>query len=149
MSLTATTHVTINASPDRVWEALTKPELVKQYMMGSDVTSDWKVGSPLVYTGIYKDKPFKETGVIRKIERNKLLQATHFSTTSGMEDKPENYHLVTWELNEQNGSTVVTVSQDGISTEKGIEGSKANWDAVLKGLKQTVETASPAPVLPR
>ena len=139
MHLTAKTQLTIDASATKVWDALTKPELVKKYMMGADVKSDWKVGSPLTYTGTYKDKPFEEKGVIKKIERNKLLQATHFSTTSGKEDKLENYALVTWELNEKDGATAVTVSQDGISTEKGVEGSKANWAAVLKGLKQTVE----------
>jgi hypothetical protein len=32
--------------------SLTKPELVKKYMMGADVKSDWKVGSPLTYTGV-------------------------------------------------------------------------------------------------
>jgi len=77
--------------------SLTKPELVKKYMMGADVKSDWKVGSPLTYTGVYKDKPFEEKGVIRKIER------------------------VTWELNEKDGATAVTVSRDGISTETGVE----------------------------
>lgn len=140
MSLTAKTQMTIHASPAKVWDALTKPELVKKYMMGADVKSDWKVGSPLTYSGVYKDKPFEEKGVIQKIEREKLLQATHFSTTSGKEDKPENYAVVTWELHENDGATAVTVSQDGISNEKGVEGSKANWAAVLKGLKQTVET---------
>jgi uncharacterized protein YndB with AHSA1/START domain len=141
-NLTAKTQVTIEAPPAKVWDALTKPELVKQYMMGADVKSDWKVGSPITYTGEYKGKRFEEKGVIKKIEPRKLLQATNFSTTSGKEDKPENYALVSWELQEKNGATVVTVSQDHIPSEKGVEGSKANWSAVLKGLKQTAEAAS-------
>jgi uncharacterized protein YndB with AHSA1/START domain len=138
-SLTAKTQMTIHASPSAVWNALTKPELVKKYMMGADVHSDWKVGGPLTYTGVYKGKPFEEKGVIQKIERGKLLQATHFSTTSGKEDKPENYALVTWQLHEKDGATVVAVSQDGIATDKGVEASRANWTTVLNGLKQTVE----------
>lgn len=149
MNLIAKTRTTIHAPPNKVWEALTKPELVKKYMMGADVKSDWKVGSPLIYTGVYEDKPFEEKGVIRKIERDHLLQATHFSTTSGKEDKPENYNLVTWELDEKDGVTAVTVSQDGLSTEKGVEGSKANWKAVLKGLKETVETPATAASSPQ
>ena len=138
-NLTAKTQVTIHAKPAEVWQALTKPELVKQYMMGADVKSDWKVGSPLTYTGEYQGKRFEEKGVIQKIEPGKLLQATHFSASSGKEDKPENYALVTWALHEVDAGTVVVVSQDHIENEKGIEGSKANWKAVLKGLKQTVE----------
>lgn len=137
--LTAKTQITVHAPPTKVWAALTKPELVKQYMMGADVASDWKVGSPLVYTGSYQGKTFKEKGVIKQIEPNKLLQATHFSESSGKEDKPENYALVTWELHEKDGATVVTVSQDNIADEKGVEGSKRNWTGVLQGLKKTVE----------
>ncbi len=140
-NLIARTELTLNASADEVWNALTNPALVKKYMMGAEVKSDWKVGSPLVYTGEYKGKRFEEKGVIKRIEPKKLLEATHFSTTSGKEDKPENYSLVTWELEEHGKTTVVSVSQDGIATEKGVEGSKANWTTVLKGVKATVESS--------
>ena len=139
-TLVAKTQMTIHAPASKVWDALTKPELVKKYMMGADVKSDWKVGSPLTYTGQYNGKPFEEKGVIQKIEPKKLLEATHFSTTSGKEDKPENYALVSWKLDEVDGDTVVTVSQSNIPSEKGVEGSKANWTTVLNGLKKTVET---------
>ncbi|HEX4340944.1 MAG TPA: SRPBCC family protein [Polyangiaceae bacterium] len=135
----AKTQITVHAPPAKVWDALTKPELIKQYLMGADVHTDWKVGSPLEYTGSYQGKPFKEKGTIKKVEKNKVLQATHFSTTSGKEDKPENYALVTWHLDERDGNTVVSVSQDNIETEKGVEASKKNWGAVLQGLKKTVE----------
>ena len=141
-SLVAKTQVTIHASPREVWNALTRPELVKKYMMGADVRSDWKVGSPLTYSGEYKGKHYEEKGVIKKIDPQKVLQATHFSTTSGKEDKPENYALVTWELHDKGDATVVAVSQDGIQTEKGVAGSKANWNSVLEGLKKTVEEAA-------
>lgn len=45
-SLTAKTQITVNASPSAVWHALTTPALVKKYLMGANVKSDWKVGSP-------------------------------------------------------------------------------------------------------
>lgn len=138
-NLTATTQITIHASAARVWEALTNPKLVKKYMMGADVKSDWKVGSQITYTGEYQGKPFEEKGVIQKFEPLKILQATHFSAGSGKEDKPENYALVTWALHEKDGAVVVTVSQDSIPNEKAIEGAKANWGGVLKGLKETAE----------
>ena len=137
--LAATSQITVHASPQAVWKALVSPAQVKQYMMGADVSSEWKVGSPLVYTGTYQGKRFEEKGVIKQIEPGKVLQATHFSTTSGKEDKPENYHLVTWRLAEKNGETIVSVTQDGIPNEKGLETSKQNWNGVLQGLKKTVE----------
>ena len=137
---TAQTGISIHASSKKVWDALTNPELIKKYLMGADAKSDWKVGSPLVYTGEYQGKRYEEKGVIKKIEPGKLLQATHFSSMSGKEDKPENYALVTYELREKDGVTTLTVSQDGIASEKGVESSKANWAGVLKGLKHTVES---------
>jgi uncharacterized protein YndB with AHSA1/START domain len=138
-NLTAKTSITIDAPAKNVWSALTKPELVKQYLMGADVHTDWKVGSPLRYTGEYKGRPFEEKGIIKQIEPGRLLQATHFSATSGKEDTPENYALVTYELEETGDHTLVTVSQDNIKDEKGVEDSKENWKGVLVGLKETAE----------
>jgi uncharacterized protein YndB with AHSA1/START domain len=138
-NLTAKTSIMIDAPAKNVWSALTKPELVKQYSMGADVHTDWKVGSPLRYTGEYKGRPFEEKGIIKQIEPGRLLQATHFSATSGKEDTPENYALVTYELEETGDHTLVTVSQDNIKDEKGVEGSKENWKGVLVGLKETAE----------
>lgn len=137
--LTATSQIRVQARAGKVWEALTKPALIKQYMMGAEVHTDWKVGSPLIYSGTYQGKPYEEKGVIQKIEPGKLLQATHFSAASGREDKPENYALVTWQLEEQDGATVVAVSQDNIANEQGVQASQKNWHSVLEGLKKTVE----------
>jgi uncharacterized protein YndB with AHSA1/START domain len=138
---TATTKVTIHATNDRVWEALTTPELIKQYMMGADVHTDWKVGGPLTYTGEYQGKKFEEKGTIKKLEPGKVLAATHFSSMSGKPDVPENYALVTWELEPKGDETVLSVSQDNIESEKGVEQSKQNWSGVLKSLKKIVEAA--------
>jgi len=137
----ATTKVTIHASNDRVWEALTTPELIKQYMMGADVHTDWKVGGPLTYTGEYQGKKFEEKGTIKKLEPGKTLAATHFSSMSGKPDVPENYALVTWELEPKGKDTVLSVSQDNIESEKGVEQSTQNWSGVLKSLKKIVESA--------
>jgi uncharacterized protein YndB with AHSA1/START domain len=60
----AQTALTINATASKVWEALTKPELVKQYLFGTEVTSDWRVGSPITYTGIWEGKKYQDKGKI-------------------------------------------------------------------------------------
>ena len=137
--LGTTTSITIEAPADEVWKAITTPALIKRWFFGVDTTTDWKVGSPLIYTGTYQGKPYEEKGTIQKIEPGKLLQATHFSATSGKEDKPENYALVTWKLDSEGDATVVSVTQDNISSEQAVEGAKKNWTAVLQGLKKTVE----------
>lgn len=49
--LIAKVSTTVNAPIARVWEALTKPEIIKQYMFGANVVSDWRVGSSIVWKG--------------------------------------------------------------------------------------------------
>ena len=137
---TAHTEISIAAPPERVWAALTTPELIKQYMFGADIHTDWKVGSPLTYTGEYQGKKYEDKGTIKKLEPNKLLAATHFSSMSGKPDVPENYALVTYELHRANDKTVLSVEQDNIDSEKGVEQSKQNWSGVLQAIKKIVES---------
>ena len=58
---------------------------------------------------------------------------------SGKEDKPENYNLVTYKIAIRDNKTILTLSQDNISTEKEKEHSIENWKMVLGKLKQVVE----------
>ena len=53
-NLTAKSSITINASIAKVWEALVNPSIIKQYMFGTEVVSDWKEGSSIVWKGIWK-----------------------------------------------------------------------------------------------
>src|ERR1700709_1735472 len=98
--LTAEVSVSINASKSKVWKALTTPALIKKYLMGTNVTSDWKEGSLIKYEGEYQGKKYSDKGTIKKIEPGKILQSTYWSSMSGKEDKPENYNLVTYKLSQ-------------------------------------------------
>ena len=46
--LIAEASIHINAPLGKVWEALVHPELITQYLFGTTVVSDWKVGSPII-----------------------------------------------------------------------------------------------------
>ena len=130
---------TINAPASRVWDALTKPELIKQYLFGTDVISDWKVGSPIIYRGEWQGKPFEDKGKILKMEREKSLVNTHWSPLSGVPASPENYHTVSYDLSEKNGRTDVTITQDNNASEEEKAHSEENWEQVLDGLKKLIE----------
>jgi hypothetical protein len=58
---------------------------------------------------------------------------------NGQEDVPENYHTLLYELEEHDGKTRVSLSQDGNATEEAAEHSKANWQKMLSGLKSVAE----------
>lgn len=137
--LIATATTSIQAPAPKVWEALTKPELIKQYFFGSDVVTDWKEGSPIYYRGEWQGRSYEDKGTILKVERGKRLVSTHWSPLSGVADVPENYHTVTYTLAEHGGETQVTISQDNNGSEKERAESEQNWQMVLAGLKKLVE----------
>ena len=132
--------VTINTSAAKVWEALTNPEILKQYYFGADIISDWKVGSPIIYKGQWQVKSYEDKGTILTFEPGKLLVTTHWSPLSGVADSPENYHKVSYELSEQGGSTQVTLTQDNNATEEEKTQSDQFWKTMLDGLKKLLES---------
>lgn len=133
-------RVTIDAPAEDVWHALTDPASVKQYLHGTDMETDWKVGGPITWKGEWKGKPYEDKGTVLEFEPNKRLKNTHWSPMGGSEDKPENYHTVTYELSEQEGKTILTLKQDNNpSQEEADNMAENNWGPVLDGLKSVVE----------
>jgi uncharacterized protein YndB with AHSA1/START domain len=137
--LVAEATTTIHAPASKVWEALTRRDLIKQYMFGSDVISDWTVGSPITYKGEWQGKPFEDKGKVLEIERERLLVTTHWSPLSGVPDSPENYHTITYTLSENDGKTDVSITQDNNANEQEKAESQKNWTQMLQGLKNLVE----------
>ncbi len=138
-TLIAEASISVDATPAKVWEALTTSELIKKYLMGTNASSDWREGSAIEYTGEYEGRSYHDKGVIIKLEPEKIFQSTYLSSMSGKADKPENYKLVTYKIAAKDNKTVVTVSQDNNETEKEKEHSTENWKMVLKKLKEVVE----------
>lgn len=136
---TAKASTVIDARAAKVWEALTKPELIKQYLFGTEVSSDWKVGSPITYKGEWQGKPFEDKGKILEMKPGESLVSTHWSPLSGVPDSPENYHTVAYTLLEKDGKTEVTITQDNNANEEEKSHSEQNWKQVLEGMKKLLE----------
>lgn len=142
--LTAKASVTLHAPVAKVWDALVNPEMIKRYMFGATVVSDWKEGSPIAWKGEWKGKPFEDKGRILELRPEQRLRYSHFSPLSGAPDKPENYHQVTIELSKQDGqddSVRVDLSQDNNKTARARDESQRNWAMMLEGIKKVVEQA--------
>jgi len=140
-SFVAKSSITIHADAGKVWDALTNPLLIKQYLFGTDAISDWKEGSSITYKGVWQGKAYEDRGVIKKIQPMKLLVSTYWSAFSGLPDSPENYHTVTYTLDERDGETMLTVTQDNITTGESADHSESNWKSVLETLKQLLENS--------
>ncbi|HEU5318330.1 MAG TPA: SRPBCC domain-containing protein [Chloroflexota bacterium] len=138
--LTSTASTTIHSPVAKVWDALVDPEMIKQYMFGAVVESDWKEGSPIVWKGEYEGRKYEDKGVIQKLEPQRVLQYTHYSPLAGKPDVPESYHTVTVELSPQDGATRVQLSQDNNSDEEARQHTAKFWQGMLDTLKKLLES---------
>ena len=138
-TFTARASTKINAPASKVWEALTQPDLIKQYLFGTEVTTDWKVGSPITYKGIWEGKTYEDKGKILQVEPEKLLVSTFWSALSGLPDVPENYNTIRYELSPVDGGTRLSIIQDNNATQEDADHSARNWQMVLDGLKKLLE----------
>ena len=135
----AKVSISIDAPKEKVWEALTKPELIKQYLFGTQVTTDWQVGSPITYKGTWEGKSYEDKGKVLENEPGKLLVSTFWSSLSGVPDLPENYQTVRYELSDEGDGTRLTLTQDNNDSEESAKHSEQNWNMVLERLKRLVE----------
>lgn len=138
-TLTAKATITINAPASKVWEALINPELIKQYLFGAEVMTDWKEGSQIIYKGTYEGKAYEDKGKVLKAEPEKILVMTHWSPLSGTPDTPENYHQVSYELAAEKGGTQLTITQDNNSSEEEQGQNSKFWQTALDSIKKLLE----------
>lgn len=132
-------EIEINAGVESVWNSLIQPELIKQYLFCTEVISEWKTGSPIIFRGTWEGKPYEDKALVLKSEKNKVLEYAYWTSLSGLEDKVENYAIITYELVENDRSTLVGVTQDNIGTPELFNRISQSWDISLKGLKETIE----------
>lgn len=135
----ATSSITIIAPRERVWQVLTNPAAIKEFMFGTDVETDWSVGGPIAWHGIWEGKPYADTGVIVEIEPGRRLVNTHFSPLSGQTDAPENRHTLTWTLDDEGDTTTLTLSQDNNPSAAAAAHSKEMWDRLVAKVKAIAE----------
>jgi uncharacterized protein YndB with AHSA1/START domain len=136
----ATASTMIKAPASKVWEALTKPELIKQYLFGTQVTTDWQVGSPITYKGIWNGKAYEDKGRVLQIEIGNLLVSSFWSSLSGLPDIPANYKTVRYELASVDNATRLTITQDNNDSREEAKHSEQNWIMVLDGIKKLLES---------
>ena len=135
----ASAQIHINAPREKVWEALTTPEIIKKYFFGTNAISDWKAGSPLLFRGEWQGKTYEDKGTILASDKPRLFSYSYWSSMSGIEDKPENYVDVVYRLEESGKGTDLTVTQSNVPSEEMKDHSEQNWKMVLEGLKKVVE----------
>lgn len=131
--------ILIRAPRDSVWEAVTQPALMQKYFFGTRLTPDWKVGSPITFSGAWEGKPYEDRGTVLTFDPPRELSFNYWSSFSGLEDKPELRLVVRYVLAETDGSVQVTIHPSNTDTRARANHSAKNWQIVLEGLKSLVE----------
>lgn len=116
-------------------------------MFGCATVSDWKPGSSLEWKGEHEGKEMVFVkGTILEINPGKFLAYTTIDPHSNIDDVSENYLTVTYDLQAEDGHTVLTVTQGDYS--KVAEGERRykeawnngeGWNPILVQIKQLVE----------
>ena len=133
--------IEVNAPVSKVWDAMTNPEIIKEYLFGTETVTDWKVGNEVIFQGEYEGHQYRDKGVVRENVLNELLSYSYWSGFSGLEDKPENYSSVTYSLKSiDDNTTALTWTQKGYATEQAYEHSQTGMQEFMQGIKKIIET---------
>jgi uncharacterized protein YndB with AHSA1/START domain len=129
-------EIYIKTTPERLWEAITDPEMRSKYSFGVQTHSDWSEGS-----GYRAGIP----GVIDIAEGENLevdpprLLVQSFTALWSDEAKSEGRSRVTWEIEPVGSSCRLTVTHDQLRDGANPE-LYGGWPMILSGLKTLLET---------
>ena len=134
--------VEINAPISQVWDSLTKPELMKKWMMPDielHIVTDWKVGNPILINGNMNGKDFQNKGIVLEFEPEKTLQYSHLSSISRLPERPESYALFQFQLFPTERGTQLGFALNNFPTESIYKHLVFYWNVTLEVLKRTAE----------
>ena len=127
----------INASPERVWQAITTGDDTVQYYYGTRVSSDWKIGSRVSYD--YPDGTVAADGEVLVCEPPSRLETT-FQARWSPEAEAEGPIRHIWRLEDADGATKLTVTTAGVK--KGSKQAESFGEGIIfivSGLKTFLE----------
>jgi uncharacterized protein YndB with AHSA1/START domain/DNA-binding transcriptional ArsR family regulator len=130
-------EIYIRTTPERLWEAITNPDIRAKYQFGAGVTSDWAPGSHFEFGHAASGHLLGE-GVNVEVDPPRRLVQSMVALWSD-EAKSEGTTRITWEIEPVGDSCRLQVTHDQLS-----EGASSQlyggWPMVLSGLKTWLET---------
>ena len=132
-------EIFIRATPDAIWQAITRPEFTRQYFFGSHVTVDAES-----YRGLDAGGAELVVGPVLEFEPpHRLVHG--WRALYDPETATEDESRVTWEIEPQEGGiTKLTVVHDQLeNAPKPAENVAGGWMYILSGLKTLLETGTP------
>jgi uncharacterized protein YndB with AHSA1/START domain len=132
----------IRTTPEKLWQALTDPEITRRFWLGCWQESEWKTGSP--WRIMLPDGRLADSGEILEIDSPHRL-AVSWRNEFKPELREEGYSRMTYELEEQKGGSVklALIHEMDRPGSKFIEAVSTGWPMILSSLKSLLETGEP------
>ena len=129
----------IRTTPAKLWEALTKPEFIRQYWFGSENISTWKEGDPIEARSDEGKLEWKGT-ILKSVPESEVV----FTFDHLAEEPPSR---VTFKIDPQAAGMVqLTITHDEFQEVSPIrERVKNGWPKIIEGIKELLETGKVAP----
>ncbi|HNQ00301.1 MAG TPA: SRPBCC domain-containing protein, partial [Bacteroidia bacterium] len=112
----------------------------KQWQYGSTLQTDWEAGSRIKFSTEWQGKHFEQWGVVLEVKPNELARYSLFAPGPGLEDKPENYFIMSYVLMEKNGKTMLEIIQDDNRPHAVEEEAQGEDSPILQALKRLAES---------
>ena len=130
-------EIYVKTTPEKLWEAITDPELRSKYNFGVRVNSDWTTGSPYTSEHDRLDGPLAQGENLEVDPPHRLVQS--FNALWSDDVKAEGTSRVTWEIKQIADSCRLTVTHDQLR-EGANDELYGGWPMILSGLKTLLET---------
>jgi uncharacterized protein YndB with AHSA1/START domain len=128
----------IRTTPEKLWDALTKPEFTRVYWYDMWQESEWKAGSS--WKMVFADGRIADQGTIVTSERPKRLVIA-WRNEFKPELKAEGESRATYEIEQTGPAVKLTITHEApVANSKVIEAVSGGWPLILSGLKSFLET---------
>lgn len=128
----------IASTPEKVFEAITRPELARRYW-GHENVSDWKPGAKWEHVRANDERTVELVGEVVETSPPTRLVITWANASQAAD--PDAYSRVTFDIEPYDDMVRLTVSHDELQAGSGMaNGVQKGWPVVLSSLKSFLET---------
>ena len=133
----------INCSPEKLWDYLTKPDLMTLWMgdpeLNLTIETDWNIDGQIIIKGFHHVN-FENKGVVEIFEKNKRLKYSSLSSLSPLPDRRENYTSTEFNLDPIHRQTKLTVKVENLPGDSIYKHYNFYWRGTIMKIKDLVES---------
>lgn len=107
---------------------------------GSDLITDWKIGNEIRFRNEWEGQVFEQWGTVLEVSPNQKIKYSLFFPRPELEDKPENYFIMSYVLSEENQKVKLEIIQEDNRPRSVQEEPQGEENPILQSLKALIES---------